>query len=171
MDQVDNLDADQAKVSGPPKFNHLDHVSVPCRDLEEGIRFYRDVLGGEQIVSSVVAFAFFEIAGARIGIGSVGCTFLNESTEYPHMAFNVGPEELVQMKDWLTACGIPTSNLWTRQGVEALMFFRDPSDNVIELFCTEGYEGAADLPRGPARGHGTTVDIDALSYDDWSLPE
>lgn len=171
MDQVDNLDADQAKVSGPPKFNHLDHVSVPCRDLEEGIRFYRDVLGGEQIVSSVVAFAFFEIAGARIGIGSVGCTFLNESTEYPHMAFNVGPEELVQMKDWLTACGIPTSKFWTRQGVEALMFFRDPSDNVIELFCSEGYEGAADLPRGPARGHGTTVDIDALSYDDWSLPQ
>ena len=171
MDQVDNLDADQAKVSGPPKFNHLDHVSVPCRDLEEGIRFYRDVLGGEQIVSSVVAFAFFEIAGARIGIGSVGCTFLNESTEYPHMAFNVGAEELVQMKDWLTACGIPTSNFWTRQGVEALMFFRDPSDNVIELFCSEGYEGAADLPRGPARGHGTTVDIDALSYDDWSLPQ
>ena len=126
MDQVDNLDADQAKVSGPPKFNHLDHVSVPCRDLEEGIRFYRDVLGGEQIVSSVVAFAFFEIAGARIGIGSVGCTFLNESTEYPHMAFNVGAEELVQMKDWLTACGIPTSNFWTRQGVEALMFFVIP---------------------------------------------
>ena len=56
------------------------------------------------------------------------------------------------MKEWLTACGIPTSDLWTRLGVEALMFFLDPSRNVIELFCTEGYEGAADLPRGPARG-------------------
>jgi catechol 2,3-dioxygenase-like lactoylglutathione lyase family enzyme len=95
MDQVDNLDADQTKVSGPPKFNHLDHVSAPCRDLEEGIRFYGDVLGGERIASSVVAFAFIEIAGTRIGIGSVGCTFLNESTEYPHMALNVGPKELV----------------------------------------------------------------------------
>jgi len=26
------------------------------------------------------------------------------------------------------------------------------------------------LPRGPARGHGTAVDIDALRYETWSLP-
>ena len=96
---------------------------------------------------------------------------MNESTEYPHLAFNVGPGELVQMKDWLAACGVPTSDFWTRQSVEALMFFRDPSGNVIELYCPDRYDGAADLARGPARGHGTTVDTDALAYDDWSLPE
>jgi len=170
MDQIHKVNDDRANVTGPPKFNHFDHVSVPCRDLEEGIRFYRDVLGCEQI-GSVEAFAFFEIAGTRIGIGSVGCTFMNESTEYPHLAFNVGPDELVHMKDWLTACSVPTSDLWTRHGVETLMFFRDPSGNVIELFCTEGYDGAADLPRGPALGHGTTVDINSLAYDEWKLPE
>ena len=74
------------------------------------------------------------------------------------------------MKEWLARCGIPTSNYWTRSGVEALMFFRDPSGNVIELYCREGFEGAADLPHGPPRGHGTAVDIDALVYDDWRLP-
>jgi hypothetical protein len=77
MDQIENSTGDQDTVTGPPIFNHFDHVSVPCRD---------------------------------------------------------------------------------------------PSGNVIELFCTEGYGGAAELPRGPALGHGTTVDIDALAHDEWGLP-
>jgi hypothetical protein len=75
------------------------------------------------------------------------------------------------MKDWLTRCGIPSSGYWTRNGVEALMFFRDPSGNMIELFCEHGFAGAADLPKGPPRGHGTTVDVEALRYDSWQLPE
>ena len=41
----------KAKVSGemqgPPPLMSFSHVSVPCRDLEEGKRFYIDVLGGE----------------------------------------------------------------------------------------------------------------------------
>jgi hypothetical protein len=65
---------------------------------------------------------------------------------------------------------VPTSNLWTRRGIEALLFFRDPSGNVIELYCEEGYKGADRLPKGPPRGHGTVVDIDALGYDAWKRP-
>ncbi len=156
-------------LSGPPQFNGFDHASLPCRDLEEGISFYRDVMGGEFVVQEA-AFALFRIAGTRIGIGSAGASFLGEGAEYPHIAFDAGADALVRMKDWLTACGVPTSGFWTRKGVETLMFFRDPSGNVIELFCHEGFEGASDLPRGPARGHGTTIDIDALRYSDWHLP-
>ncbi len=153
---MDQASLSTARVNGPPKFNGFDHVSAPCRDLDEGIRFYRDVLGGELVVREA-AFALFRIAGTRIGIGSAGCVFMTERAEYPHFAFNVGPAELVQMKAWLTACGVPSSSFWTRKGVETLMFFRDPSGNVIELFCDSGYDGAADLPRGPARGHGAAI--------------
>lgn len=156
-------------ISGPPSFDGLDHVSVPCRDLEEGIRFYRDVLGGEIVVQEA-AFALFDIGGAHVGIGSVGCTFIEPGNEYPHIGLTCSAETLVGMKAWLAACEIPSSNFWTRGGVETMMFFRDPSGNVIELYCHEGYAGAADLPRGPARGHGTAVDIDAIAYDDWRLP-
>ena len=159
-----------AGVAGPPRFDGIDHVSVPCRDLDEGIRFYRDVLGGEMLVRED-AFALFDICGARIGIGSAGCTFIEPGAEYPHLGFACNADSLIAMQGWLAACGIPTTNLWTRQGIEALMFFRDPSGNVIELFCHEGYAGAADLPRGPARGHGITVDIDAIAYSEWQLPE
>jgi hypothetical protein len=55
-------------------------------------------------------------------------------------------------------------------GVEALMFFRDPSNNIIELYCEKGFKGAAELPRGPARGHGRAVDIEGIYYDKWRVP-
>ncbi|MDE0335350.1 MAG: VOC family protein [Defluviicoccus sp.] len=157
-------------VGGPPRLDGIDHVSFPCRDLEEGICFYRDVLGGKMLVKED-AFALFEICGARIGIGSAGCTFIEPGTEYPHIGFACSADALVGMQGWLAACGIPTTDPWTRQGVETLLFFRDPSGNVIELFCHEGYEDAPNLPRGPARGHGITIDIDAISYSEWHLPE
>lgn len=167
---ADAQTAARETVTGPPKLTKFDHVSLPCRDLDEGIRFYRDVLGGEMTVHQE-AFAQFRLAGVKIGIGSVGTTFMIPESEYPHVAFDVDADTLVRMRDWLGACGIPTSNLWTRGGVETLMFFRDPSGNVIELYCYEGYPDAADLPRGPARGHGTATDVDALAYDDWSVPQ
>ena len=158
-----------AEVAGPPVFDSFDHASLPCQDLDEAIRFYGDILGAEQLVKED-EFVLFKIAGTRVGIGATGTTFMTEHAEYPHIAFNVGPETLVQTKAWLAACGVPSSEFWTRRGIETLMFFRDPSGNVIELFCESGYDGAADLPRGPARGHGITLDIDALRYTDWHLP-
>ena len=170
MDQIVASPTDESKTTGPPEFKCFDHVSLPCRDLEEGIRFYRDVLGGELVVQEEF-FAMFRIAGTRIGISSAGCTFMTAGAEYPHMAFDAGPGALVQMKGWLTACGIPSSDFWTRKGVETLMFFCDPSGNVIELFCHEGYSGVSDLARGPARGHGVTLDVDALGYSTWQLPD
>jgi len=169
MEKRKSTAQESATVTGPPRMKSFDHASLPSHDLEESIRFYGTVLGGELIVKED-KFALFRIAGTRIGIGSAGTTFMTENAEYPHIAFNVGPEAMVDMKRWLTACGIPTSRFWTRKGIETLMFFRDPSGNVIELFCDSGYEHAADLPRGPARGHGITIDIDELRYTEWRVP-
>ena len=169
MDARDTKSREKSDMTGPPKINSFDHASMPSHNLAESIRFYGSVLGGELMVKED-EFALFKIAGTRIGIGSSGTTFMTENAEYPHIAFNVGPDALVQMKQWLTACGVPTSTFWTRKGIETLMFFRDPSGNVIELFCDSGFDGAAELPRGPARGHGITIDIDELKYTDWHLP-
>lgn len=167
---IPTASADRGTQSGPPQFKFLDHVSLSCRDLDEGVRFYRDVLGGELVVQES-AFALFNIAGARVGISTAGCTFMEPGDEYPHIAFNCDADALVAMKDWLTACGVPSTNFWTRSGVETLMFFRDPSGNVIELFCEEGHENPPDTPRGPAQGHGSALDIDATRYSDWHLPQ
>lgn len=158
------------KIAGPVKLGPFAHVSVPCRDLKEGIAFYTKVLGGEMHVETPT-FASFKLGGVDVGIGTEGTSFIGNSAEYPHMAFFATAEQLVTMKAWLTQCGVPTSNFWTREGVETLMFFRDPSGNMIELFCLGGYEGADKLPRGPARGHGTAVNIDTLRYETWKMPD
>ena len=154
---------------GPPKFDAMAHVSLPCRDLEEGIAFYVDVLGGELRALGPI-FASVRLAGINVGFGTQGCTFMTPAAEYPHLAFYVGAEQLLHTQRWLAQCGIPTSNLWTRRGTEVLMFFRDPSGNVIELFCKQGIEDADKLPRGTSRGHGLAIDIDALRYTSWNRP-
>jgi catechol 2,3-dioxygenase-like lactoylglutathione lyase family enzyme len=154
---------------GPVPIGTFDHVSVPCRDLEEALCFFIDVLGGELRVLTPI-FAEVRLGGAYIGFGAQGTTFMEPSTEYPHFAFCIGPTELADMKAWLTQCEIPTSNYWTRFGAEALMFFRDPSGNVIELYCPKGFPGAESFPRGPAAGHGTAVNVDATRYDTWKRP-
>ncbi|HEX4114091.1 MAG TPA: VOC family protein [Stellaceae bacterium] len=159
------------RVDGPPKTGlTFSHVSVPCRDIAAGKRFYTAVLGGTVRVDTP-DFVALRVFDTEIGIGSVGTTFVGHDSEYPHFAFFAGPGEMLRMKAWLTRCGIPTSNFWTRHGVEALMFFRDPSGNLIELFCEHGFTGADKLPRGPARGHGTAVDVTALHYRQWQVPD
>jgi catechol 2,3-dioxygenase-like lactoylglutathione lyase family enzyme len=157
-------------LSNRPTFDSLAHVSLPCRDLEEGKQFYVGVLGGKVRVDRPT-FVALEIAGTEIGIGTVGCTYIEAAKEYPHIAFYCGPDEIVQMKEWLAQFGIPSSNYWTRAGVEALMFFRDPSGNIIELFCKKGFKGAENLPKGPPAGHGIAVDIDQTRYDSWHPPQ
>ena len=160
---------EESNVVGPPKFDAFAHVSLPCRDLAEGKRFYCGVLGGKVRVETPT-FAAIVIGDVEIGIGTEGGTYLAPGAEYPHIAFYAGPEAMLQMKHWLAQCGIPSSNFWTRSGNEALMFFRDPSGNMIELFCRSGFKGAEQLPRGPARGGGTAVDLDATEYSAWRMP-
>jgi catechol 2,3-dioxygenase-like lactoylglutathione lyase family enzyme len=72
-----------AEVNGPPQFQSFSHVSVPCRDLEEGIRFYTQVLGGKVRVKEA-HFALIRIAGTDIGIGTEGCSYVERGAEYPH---------------------------------------------------------------------------------------
>lgn len=157
------------EVSGPPQMLSFHHVSIPCRDLEEGIRFYTQVLGGKLRIKEG-KFASIRVSNCDLGIGADGCSYIERGAEYPHFAFHIGGEEIVQMKEWLARCGVPTTQLWTRGGVEALLFFRDPSGNLVELYCEKGCEGAKDMPRGPARGHGVTIDVDELYYDKWQVP-
>jgi catechol 2,3-dioxygenase-like lactoylglutathione lyase family enzyme len=159
----------EIRADGPPKALTFSHISVPCRDIAEGKRFYTKVLGGAVQIDTP-DFVGLHVFGADIGIGSVGTTFIGHDSEYPHFAFFAGPDEMLQMKAWLARCGIPSSNFWTRHGVEALMFFRDPSGNLIELYCEHGFKDADKLPRGPARGHGTAVDVEVLHYQEWKLP-
>ncbi len=127
------------------------------------------MLGAEIRVNQEI-FASFRLAGVNVGIGVENCSFIGPDAEYPHLAFYIDAGTMLHMREWLAQCGIPTSDVWTRRGKEALMFFLDPSGNVIEFLCQSGYPDAENLPRGLAAGHGRTLDINALRYDDWKRP-
>ncbi|MSQ18619.1 MAG: hypothetical protein EXR39_03455 [Betaproteobacteria bacterium] len=152
------------------KLDSFAHVSFPCRDLVEGRRFYVEVLGAVVRVDTPT-FLSFRIAGVDLGIGTEGLAWPERVAEYPHAAFFVDAANFQAARRWLPQCGIPISEAWTRSGVEALMFFRDPSGNLIELFCKEGVPGADRLPRSGPAGHGKTVDLGKLWYDQWQLPD
>ena len=159
----------QCGLGEVPALKDFSHLSLPCRDMEEAVLFYCAVLGG-QLIAETPLFSLVRVQGVDIGLGSVGVTFMADGAEYPHQAFFCGAEQMTEWRDWLAGFGVPTSPFWTRAGVEALMFFRDPSGNVWELYCEEGFKSADTLPRGPARGHGTSLDIDALRYNSWKMP-
>ncbi len=157
------------RADGPPTGLTFSHISVPCRNLAEGREFYTRVLGAT-VQIDWPDFIGFRLFGVPVGIAVNGASFISRDGEYPHFAFFAKADELLQLKAWLTRCGIPSSNFWTRGEVEALMFFRDPSGNLIEITCEHGFADADKLPRGPARGHGTAVDITALYYREWRVP-
>ena len=66
---------DQRTQLGPVPLARFDHVSVPCRDLEEATCFFVDVLGGELRVSTPI-FAEVRLGGTLLGFGAVGTTFM-----------------------------------------------------------------------------------------------
>jgi catechol 2,3-dioxygenase-like lactoylglutathione lyase family enzyme len=152
----------------PPHFKSFDHASMPCHDIETGVRFWRDVMGAEMLVQ-LSDFAAFRIAGQQLGLGSDGPNFMQGKAEYPHVAFEIEAEELAGMRDWFASCGIPVSDLWTRQGKEALMFVRDPSGNVVEFVCKQGWPGADTLPRSGPRGGLAAGDVETLHYKNFTV--
>lgn len=68
------------------------------------------------------------------------------------------------MKQWLERHRVP--NYPYRRDPTALLYFRDPSGNLFELYCDTGYETIARLPAAPRRG-GPAIDFLRLNYQ-WS---
>ena len=147
------------------KVGTFNHASIPVKDLEESKRFYSKVLGGENVRDLAPGFAEVEVGGATIGLSQQKSGWTGRDAEYPHYAFTMAPEEFYPFVEHLKSCGIPTPGPWTRHGVEALMYFRDPSGNLLELYCPEGLKDADKLPRSVKAGGQYVVDFAALNYE------
>ena len=161
METTENsLTAREVSASRQPRFSGMSHVSIPCRDLEESKIFYAHVMGGE-LVHEIQGFVEFRIEDIIIGLSeqSEGWTGLDD--EYPHYAFYISGPNFELMKNWLDGYGVPYYPY--RRGDTALIYFRDPSGNLFELYCDRGYEGLLSLPLAPRRG-GQPIDFHALNY-------
>jgi catechol 2,3-dioxygenase-like lactoylglutathione lyase family enzyme len=143
-----------------PRFSGMSHVSLACRDLEESKIFYSSVLGGER-VHEIAGFVEYRIADIVFGLSEQSGGWTGADDEYPHYAFYLDGADFDRMKRWLDRYGVP--NYPYRRGETALIYFRDPSGNLFELYCERGYERIESLPAAPRRG-GPAIDFRALCH-------
>lgn len=151
-------------ISRQPRFSGFSHASLPCRDLEQSKRFFTRVMGGE-LVHDVEGFAEVRIAGVIIGLSDQPGGWTGWGAEYPHYAFFVEPEDFLPMREWLRQNGVKTSEAWTRDGKKGLIYFRDPSGNLFEIYCPKDLKEAASFPRGVKQGGSYEIDFAGLNYE------
>jgi len=158
----ERISAFDAALAKRPHFSRFNHVSVWSRDVEQSMRFYADVLGGRIVNQGTPHFAEVEVAGVIVGMSDVRGVPQPAESEFPHMAFEIESEHFLPMKAWLEKHGVKTGTAWTRHQVEGLMYFKDPSGNLIEVYCPQ-FAGAKEL-----RTAGTPVglvDFAGLDYN------
>ena len=158
------------KVGAPglprPRVKSFGHLSVPVRDIEQSKRFFIEVMGGEPMTTSDPAtFTEVRVAGAVVGLSTRGGLWTGRDAEYPHYAFYADADNFLPMIDWLKSHGVVTPGPWTRDGRKGLMYFRDPSGNLFEIYCGKDLPQAAKFPRGAKQGGSYATDYAGLFYE------
>jgi catechol 2,3-dioxygenase-like lactoylglutathione lyase family enzyme len=149
---------------GPEGYNHM---TLPVRDMHEAKRFFVTVLGGS-VAFERPAHITVIVGGAEIGLSSEAGGWTAADAEFPHYTFYVNSADLVPLKQRLHTYGIPTSDLWSRNGSDTAMYFRDPSGTLWELYCEGGCGGA--VRQGVSAGGDFSPNVKTLNYSAWKDP-
>jgi catechol 2,3-dioxygenase-like lactoylglutathione lyase family enzyme len=155
MDSGDNLSR--------PRFTAFAHASIFCRDLGQAKRFFTKVIGGE-LIHDVDGFAEVKVAGIIIGFTERPGQPTARNAEYPHYAFFAEPDDFLPMVAWLRQNGVTTSEPWTRDGIKGLLYFRDPTGNLFEMYCPK-LKAADSFARGAKQGGSYAIEFADLSYE------
>jgi len=148
----------------PQGFNHM---TLPVRDMHEGKRFWLTTLGGK-VLLDLPDHITVVVGGAEVGMATTDHGWTAKDAEYPHYTFLVKSEDMAAQIESLQSYGVPTSEIWTRNGSDACLYFRDPSGNLWELYCERGFKGAT--RRGASAGGDYRPDVKALNYEAWKDP-
>ena len=138
----------------------MSHLSLPCHNLEESKSFYSQVMGGKA-VQTTTGFVEFRIEDIIIGLPEQAAGWTGPDHEYPHYAFYLDGKNFERMKNLLDQYEIP--NYPYRRDNTALIYFRDPSGNLFEMYCPK-LEGARSFARGVKQGGSYAIDFAALRY-------
>lgn len=148
-----------------PTIDSFGHLSMPVHDLALAKKFFVEVLGGEPVATSdPTTFTEVRVAGAIVGLSARGGEWTGRDAEYPHYAFYADGANFLPMIDWLRQHGVVTPGPWTRDGQKGLMYFRDPSGNLFEIYCGKDIPQAAQFPRGVKQGGSYATDYGSLFY-------
>jgi glyoxylase I family protein len=120
------------------------HLALICRDVEETIRFYQELLGFplvellENRDYAGSSHFFFDIgAGNLLGFfdfpGHDHPDFTETIGGVQHLALSTSPEEFAAAKERLDAAGV--DYLGPDRGVENSLYIRDPNGVGLEFYC------------------------------------
>ncbi len=120
------------------------HLALICRDVEETIRFYQELLGFplvelvENRDYSGSSHFFFDIGNRNLlGFfdfpGHDHPDFTETIGGVQHLALSTSPEEFAAAKVRLDAAGI--SYLGPDRGVDNSLYLRDPNGIGLEFYC------------------------------------
>jgi catechol 2,3-dioxygenase-like lactoylglutathione lyase family enzyme len=113
----------------------LNHVSIPCRDLDESERFYREVFGMERVPAPIFRRP---VRWLRLGEHQLHLMETPEDEPPPgqHFGFDVDDFERAYLK--LRELGAlddetHTHAVWELPDGSVQMYARDPAGNLIEI--------------------------------------
>jgi glyoxylase I family protein len=120
------------------------HLALICRDVEETIRFYQELLGFplvelvENRDYSGSSHFFFDIGNRNLlGFfdfpGHDHPDFTETIGGVQHLALSTSPEEFAAAKVRLDAAGV--SYLGPDRGVDNSLYLRDPNGIGLEFYC------------------------------------
>jgi hypothetical protein len=132
--------------------------------MHEGKRFFVATLGGT-VAFERPAHITVVVGGAEIGLSSEIGGWSASDAEYPHYTFLLKPEDLTALRQRIESYDVPTSEIWSRNGSDAAIYFRDPSRNLWELYCESCFKGA--VRRGVSAGSDYAPNVKSLNYAKW----
>ena len=123
------------------KIQKLGHVVLRVRDIERSVRFYRDVLGLQEVARYQKAMVFFSIDGtnhhdlAIMGVSPKAASPSPNDTGLYHIALKIGDdiEDLRKAKQWLEQKGVTISGT-ADHTVSKSLYIADPDGIEIELY-------------------------------------
>ena len=113
----------------------VNHVSIPCRDLDESERFYREVFGLERLPT----FDFrFPVRYLRLGEQQLHLMQLPQEEPLPNQHFAVDVDDFEAAFSRLRDLGALDTRthaqpIWELPDGSLQMYARDPAGNLLEV--------------------------------------
>lgn len=128
------------------KFNGINHFALITPDMEQTVRFYRDILGLPLVgalnsdtfrhyffdLGNHNTLAFFEYTGVTDTGGELEAGVPKSNRQFDHLSFNVENEEsLLALQERLQQCGVKVTRVVDHHFIQSI-YFTDPSGISLE---------------------------------------
>ncbi len=144
----------------PIKAKKLGHLVYEVSDVERTAKFWREVMGFEEIDRNEMGMVFFRCGADHHAIGlkpgkAAGRAAPGTALKMEHLAFEVeNADVLLETRDFLKLNGIPVVFEGRKgAGCNISLHFRDPDGFEFELYCGMDQIDGSGRKRPPEQFH------------------